>query len=88
MHNTEVAKGTQALSSWYSDGVVWWDFANRRHPIQRGQFVPPATPDREGVFPTVPIVWGVYLDRQRNLVLVSDINSGLWILRPRGLGNF
>ena len=27
-------------------------------------------------------------DRDRNLVLASDINSGLWILRPIGLGNF
>jgi hypothetical protein len=48
-----------------------------------GQFVPPAAADPTGTFPTVPIVWGVYLDRARGLVLASDINSGLWILRPK-----
>lgn len=88
VHNTEVAKGTQAFSSWYSDGIVWWDYADPANPVQRGQFVPPAAEDPEGVFPPVPIVWGVYLDRHRNLVLASDINSGLWILRPIGIGNF
>lgn len=88
VHNTEVAKGSQAFSSWYSDGIVWWDFADRRHPRLRGQFVPPAAPDPEGIFPTVPIVWGVYLDHRRNLILASDINSGLWVLRAKGLGNF
>jgi len=88
VHNTEVAKGTQAFSSWYSDGIVWWDYADPTDPVQRGQFVPPGAPDPEGIFPPVPIVWGVYIDRDRNLVLASDINSGLWILRPVGLGNF
>lgn len=88
VHNTEVAKGSQAFSSWYSDGIVWWDYADPAHPVRRGQFVPPAAVDESGIFPPVPIVWGVFLDRGRNLVLASDINSGLWILRPRGLGNF
>jgi hypothetical protein len=88
VHNTEVAKGTQAFSSWYTDGIVWWDYADPAHPVQRGQFVPPGAEDPEGIFPPIPIVWGVYLDRDRNLVLASDINSGLWILRPIGLGNF
>jgi hypothetical protein len=88
VHNTEIAKGTQAFSSWYSDGIVWWDFDDPTDPTQRGQWVPPAAEDPTGTFPTIPIVWGVYLDRQRNVVLASDINSGLWILRPTALGNF
>lgn len=88
VHNTEVAKRTQAFSSWYSDGIVWWDFADPTHPVQRGAFVPPAAEDPTGTFPTVPIVWGVFLDRERDLVLASDINSGLWVLRAKGLGNF
>jgi hypothetical protein len=50
--------------------------------------VPPGTEDPTGTFPPIPIVWGVYLDGHRNLVLASDMNSGLWILRPVGLGNF
>ncbi|MFC5175145.1 LVIVD repeat-containing protein [Nocardioides taihuensis] len=88
VHNTEVAKGSQAFSSWYSDGIVWWDYRHPSDPVMRGQFVPPAAEDETGTFPTVAIVWGVFLDRQRNLVLASDMNSGLWILRPRALGNF
>ena len=83
VHNTEVS-GTNAFSSWYSDGIVWWSFADLENPVQRGQFVPPATEDPTGANPTAPVVWGVYLDRERNLVLVSDMNSGLWIVRPTG----
>jgi hypothetical protein len=26
-------------------------------------------------------VWGVYYDAERDLVLASDMNTGLWILR-------
>ena len=29
----------------------------------------------------MPQVWGVYYDAERDLVLVSDMNTGLWILR-------
>jgi hypothetical protein len=90
IHNTETAGSRQAqlFSSWYSDGIVWWSIANRRDPVKKGQFVPPPTEDPSGVFPPVPLVWGVFADRTRNLIYASDINSGLWILRPTGLGNF
>jgi hypothetical protein len=30
----------------------------------------------------------VYPDRRSNLILASDINSSLWLLRPIGLGSF
>lgn len=85
IHNTEVAHRTQAFSSWYSDGIVWWEFSDPSNPTMVGQWVPPAAVDPTGSFPEVPIVWGVYLDRGREVVLASDINSGLWILRPNGL---
>ncbi len=85
IHNTEVALQTEAFSSWYSDGVVWWSLADPRAPRMRGQFVPPPTEDPQGVFPPVPLVWGVYPDHDSGLVLASDLNSGLWILRPTGL---
>lgn len=88
VHNTEVARGRHAFSSWYSDGIVWWSLADPHAPRLRGQFVPPPTEDPSGVFPPVPLVWGVHLDRARNLVLASDINSGLWIVRPTGLPDF
>jgi len=87
VHNTESARfrNTQMFSSWYSDGVVWWSLANPRKPVMKGQFVPPATADPTGYFPPVPIVWGVYPDHPTGLIYASDINSGLWILRPTGL---
>lgn len=87
VHNTEIARHDQAFSSWYSDGVVWWSLVDPRAPRLRGQFVPPATADPTGTFPPVPLVWGVHLDRRSDLVLASDINSGLWLLRPNGLGH-
>ncbi len=84
VHNTEVGRGSQAFSSWYSDGIVWWSFANPRAPRMLGQFVPPATADPQGNFPAVPLVWGVRVEKKRNVVLASDINSGLWLVRPKG----
>jgi hypothetical protein len=88
VHNTEIARDTQAFSSWYSDGIVWWQFTKPPHPKQRGQFVPPAAEDPTGNLPTAPIVWGVFIDHAHNLVLASDMNSGLWIVKPVGLRNF
>lgn len=90
IHNTEVAgqRTAQMFSSWYSDGIVWWSLANRRNPVMKGQFVPPPTEDPTGFFPAVPIVWGVYPDPASDLVIASDMNSGLWIVRPTGLGDF
>lgn len=90
VHNTETAgsRRAQLFSAWYTDGVVWWSVGHARNPVKKGQFVPPPTEDPTGFFPPVPIVWGVYPDRSSNLIFASDINSGLWILRPTGLGRF
>jgi hypothetical protein len=83
VHNTEVVLGTQFFSSWHSDGIVWWTMSDSGSSHQLGQFVPPAS-DRFGV----PLVWGVYLDSGHDLVLASDMGSGLWIVRPKGLNHF
>jgi hypothetical protein len=88
IHNTEVVKGTQALSSWYSDGIVWWTVSEAGAAWMRGRFVPPATADPLGVLPTAPLVWGVFPDSSSDLVFASDMNSGLWIVRAKGLGDF
>jgi hypothetical protein len=74
-HNTEVVKRDQLFSSWYSDGVVWWTMNGRGVTHQLGQFVPPGS----------PFVWGVYPLRHRRLILASDLGTGLWIVRPKGL---
>lgn len=76
IHNNEVV-GDRSFVSWYSNGVVALDLTplNRtepRDPVRVGWFVPPGRPD----------VWGVVVNR--GLVFASDMNSGLWILRPTG----
>jgi len=80
VHNTEVALERQFFSSWYSDGIVWWTMTDRGATRQLGHFVPPAT----GLF-GVPLVWGVYVDHVHHLILASDMGTGLWLVRPRGL---
>jgi hypothetical protein len=81
-HNTEVTLTDQLFSSWYSDGVVWWTMNDQGVSHQLGQFVPPPS----GTTP--PLVWGVAIDSAHNLILASDIRSGLWIVRPEGLEDF
>ncbi|HEU5161186.1 MAG TPA: hypothetical protein VFU43_29595 [Streptosporangiaceae bacterium] len=81
-HNTEVLRGGQYFSSWYSDGIVWWTMDDHGASRQLGQFVPSATADGP------PLVWGVFIDRVHKVILASDINSGLWIVKPKGLAGF
>jgi hypothetical protein len=81
-HNTEVTLGDQLFSSWYSDGIVWWTMNDQGVSRQLGQFAPPPS----GQSP--PLVWGVAIDSAHDLILASDIRSGLWIVRPQGLGDF
>lgn len=82
VHNP-LSSGRYALFSWYADGVRLVDFADPANPREVAAFVPPAAPDPFGVFPTAANVWGIA--REGDLVLASDINSGLWVLRVTGL---
>jgi hypothetical protein len=82
IHNL-LAIGNRVLASWYSDGVRLLDLSDPREPREVATFVPPATPDPEGRQPTVPLVWGVA--HTGSLVLASDINGGLYVLRLEGL---
>jgi hypothetical protein len=91
IHNNEVT-GDRSYASWYSNGVVALDLrplnAPRPHdPIMVGQFVPPGAPSRsEFVRSGVAEVWGVAIaERDQHIVLfLSDMNSGLWIVKPTG----
>lgn len=78
MHNV-IVRGRTAYVSWYSDGIVLFDISQPAAPRQIAQFVPPAAEDPFGVLPTAAEMWGVYV--HRSLVLGSDQNSGLWILK-------
>ena len=75
-HNTEVARNGQFFSSWYSGGIVWWTMNDHGVSAQHGQFVPPPGNG------SPPSVWGVFIDRTHNVILASDMQSGLWIVKP------
>ena len=61
------------------------DLSDPTQPTEVGSFVPPRSRDPVGcwVAPNeaiaFPMVWGV--DVQDDLIYVSDMNSGLWIIR-------
>jgi hypothetical protein len=89
VHDPKV-RGDTVYFSWYSEGVVVVDIKNVRRPRVVAQFVPPPVPDPMGFFPMIfnlppetPFVevWGVFL--HRNVVLASDMSSGLWIFKVR-----
>jgi hypothetical protein len=87
VHNTEV-DGARAYSSWYSHGIVALDLGplagtTPGDPTMVGQFVPEAAPSQT-FFGQIPVVWGVYVRSSDGLVFASDINGGLWIVRPTG----
>jgi hypothetical protein len=77
--------GTTVYISWYSDGIRVVDATDPTNPVETAFFVPPAgknpvKPSQRGVLSQTPQVWGVFFDEERDLVLGSDMNSGLWIL--------
>ncbi len=82
LHNP-LAVGRYALFAWYADGVRLVDLTNPDDPREVAAFVPPAAPDRQGFFPISADVWGVALSG--DIVLASDINSGLYLLRLSGI---
>jgi hypothetical protein len=83
VHDPKVA-GKLAYFSWYAQGVPLYDFSNPAKPRYLTRFRPPAEPDRHGLLcpgASCTAVWGVF--PTAGYVLVSDINSGLWVLRLR-----
>jgi hypothetical protein len=83
IHNTEVV-GDHAYSAWYSNGVIALDLKslNRRrpgNPKMVGQFVPTPAPDA-----FVNGVWGVVIRPSDNAIFLSDLGSGLWIVKATG----
>ena len=78
IHNTEVL-GDRAYSSWYSNGVVALDVSDPRSPRFVGRFVP-SFPGSSRSFG----IWGVAVDPDTNLIYASDLDQGLFIVRPRG----
>ncbi len=73
--------GDLGFLSWYSDGIRVVDLANRQQPLEVGYFVPPDNPDPFGALANKAQIWGVFVQPEKALVLASDINFGLYLLR-------
>jgi hypothetical protein len=84
VHNA-VVEGDLEYASWYSDGIRVVDLSDPRRPREVASFVPPPSPPRQAAATAqdgrrdMPVVWGVY--PWKDLVLASDMNSGLWVIR-------
>lgn len=83
VHDPKV-RGNLAYFSWYAEGVVVVDISRPANPRFVAQFRPEPSADPYGFFfpgEEFPNVWGVFVDR--NYILASDINNGLWVLKLR-----
>jgi hypothetical protein len=89
IHNNEVI-GDRSYASWYSNGIVALDLSPLRStpiadPVKVGQFIPAGAPSHADFIASgVPNVWGVAIRASDKTIFVSDMNSGLWIVRPTG----
>jgi len=88
-HNAVLRDGI-AYAAWYSDGLRITDLSDPAHPREAAWFIPPARPDPQQYWDapdgttSMAMVWGVAIDE--HLVFVSDMNSGLWIVRYGSTG--
>lgn len=86
VHDPKV-RGNLAYFSWYRRGLVLADISNLKKPRFLARFVPPPAADPGALTcreePSCTMVWGVF--PHRDFVLVSDMMSGLWVLRVQGL---
>jgi hypothetical protein len=89
IHNNEVL-GDRTYASWYSHGIVALGLTplNRPdvgNPRMVGQFVPAGAPSQSSSIPSnIAEVWGVAVRQTDGVIFASDMNSGLWIIRPTG----
>jgi hypothetical protein len=80
-----LAEGRYAYSAWLTGGLRVVDLSNPLEPLEVASFLPPAAIDPHDRFVSpngvikLPLVWSV--DVSAGVVYVSDINTGLWILR-------
>ena len=83
VHDAKIA-GRYAFFSWYAQGVVVADVANPRTPKLVARYLPRPGEDQERMLcpgSRCVAVWGV--DVAGDLVVASDLLSGLWVLRLR-----
>jgi hypothetical protein len=89
-HTAHVAQlvDSRAYSAWYSSGVRIVDLADPSEPVEIGSFIPPPVPDPQGYWlapdgtARMAMVWDVHV--VDDVMYVSDMNTGLWIVRHTG----
>lgn len=81
VHNPVVV-GNKVYLSWYTDGLRVVDISDIGNPRETARFVPPAAKDPQHILPFAAEVWGVVVD-SRSHIYLSDMNSGLWIVREK-----
>jgi hypothetical protein len=55
------------------------------NPVKVGQFIPAGAPSHTDFIASgVPNVWGVAIRASDHTIFASDLNSGIWIVRPTG----
>lgn len=83
VHDPKVV-GNTVYFSYYAEGVVVADISRPQNTGLVAQWLPEPASDPMGLFfpgEKFAFVWGVFPDR--NYVLASDINSGLWVFQIR-----
>ena len=81
---TAHGSGNRVYVAASSDGVRVLDVSNPAAPVEVASFVPPDRPDPTGVLPAKAFVQGV-AEIGPNVV-ISDVNSGLYVLGLTGRG--
>jgi hypothetical protein len=71
-------RGTLAYAAWNADGLRVLDVSNPAAPVEVASFVPPDTKDPQNTYAAKAQVVGV--DTIPGHVVISDMNSGLYIL--------
>lgn len=83
-HNAVLLNGID-YAAWYSDGLRIVDVSDPTAPEELGWFIPPVQVDPQDYWAapdgvrSLAMVWGVHVTQ--GLIYVSDMNSGLWIVR-------
>ncbi len=77
--------GHYAYSAWLSGGLRVLDLSDPNGLTEVASFLPPPLIDPSGYFVSpngvikLPLAWSVHVDGE--LIYLSDVNSGLWVLR-------
>ncbi|MGH9164120.1 MAG: hypothetical protein ACRDZW_01225, partial [Acidimicrobiales bacterium] len=77
-----LVEGTRAYAAWNSAGVRVLDLTSPSTPVEIASFVPPDTVDPTATVPAKAYVTGVATTARH--IVISDMNSGLWILTKPG----